>query len=207
VWVLTRVRRSPEARSLNALTDFGIAELISAVPSHNPTFVSRNFTDAEVAYCRAQPSPPSSFAARWAGKEAVFKSLGVKSSGAAASLRDIEVLNDPETGVPFVTLHGEAKTKAQERGVRKVLISLSHSEVSLKFSFGIIAYAESLVTRLLQWHSLKHLRRLKAEFITLRIASLFAHSYYLNLDSFASYHYYYYCTTLYLFLPPCVPPT
>jgi phosphopantetheine--protein transferase-like protein len=101
------------------------------VPSHNPTFVSRNFTDAEADYCYAQPSPPSSFAARWAGKEAVFKSLGVKSKGAAASLRDIEILNDPETGAPTVTLHGDAKAKADERGIIKVLLSLSHSEVSI----------------------------------------------------------------------------
>jgi fatty acid synthase subunit beta len=108
-----------------------VSELISAVPSHNPTFVSRNFTDAEAEYCHAQPSPPSSFAARWAGKEAVFKSLGVKSKGAAASLRDIEILNDPETGAPTVTLHGDAKAKADEAGIVKVLISLSHSEVSI----------------------------------------------------------------------------
>lgn len=108
-----------------------ILELISAVPSHNPTFVSRNFTDAEAEYCRAQPSPPSSFAARWAGKEAVFKSLGVKSKGAAASLRDIEILNDPETGAPTVTLHGDAKAKADEVGIVKILVSLSHSEVSI----------------------------------------------------------------------------
>ena len=111
-----------------------ISELISAVPSHNATFVSRNFTDAEAAYCRAQPSPPSSFAARWAGKEAVFKSLGVKSKGAAASLRDIEILNDPNTGAPTVTLHRDAKAKADEAGIVKVLISLSHSEVSIDFA-------------------------------------------------------------------------
>ncbi|KAH0585247.1 hypothetical protein H2248_008491 [Termitomyces sp. 'cryptogamus'] len=110
-------------------------ELISAVPSHNPTFVTRNFTDAEVAYCQAQPSPPSSFAARWAGKEAVFKSLGVKSKGAAASMRDIEILNDPETGVPTVTLHGDAKAQAQAKGANKILISLSHSEtVAIAFA-------------------------------------------------------------------------
>jgi hypothetical protein len=64
-------------------------ELISAVPSHNPTFVERNFTEAEIAYCQAQPSPQSSFAAQWAGKEAVFKSLGVASKGAGAAMRDL----------------------------------------------------------------------------------------------------------------------
>lgn len=102
--------------------------MISSVPSHNPTFVARNFTDAEIAYCNAQPSPPSSFAARWVGKEAIFKSLGVASKGAAAPLHDIEILND-ESGVPQVTLHGDALASAKEKGVKTVLISLSHSEV------------------------------------------------------------------------------
>ncbi|KAF8071859.1 fatty acid synthase [Lyophyllum atratum] len=110
-------------------------ELISAVPSHNPTFVARNFTDAETAYCQAQPSPSSSFAARWAGKEAVFKSLGVKSKGAAASLRDIEILNNSETGAPTVVLHGDAKAQAAAKGINKILISLSHSEtVAIAFA-------------------------------------------------------------------------
>jgi phosphopantetheine--protein transferase-like protein len=45
------------------------------VSAENQTFISRNFTDAETAYCRAQPSFRASFAARWVGKEAVFKSL------------------------------------------------------------------------------------------------------------------------------------
>ena len=109
-------------------------ELISAVPSHNPTFVSRNFTDAEITYCRSQPSPPSSFAARWAGKEAVFKSLGVKSKGASAAMKDIEIVND-DAGVPTVRLHGEAKARAVEKGISKVLVSLSHSEtVAIAFA-------------------------------------------------------------------------
>ncbi|KAJ7591750.1 hypothetical protein C8J56DRAFT_770597, partial [Mycena floridula] len=94
-------------------------ELISAVPSHNATFVSRNFTDAEIAYCQAQPSPASSFAARWAGKEAVFKSLGVKSEGAGAAMKDIEIVKDA-SGAPQVSLHGHAKRKAEGQGIRKV---------------------------------------------------------------------------------------
>ncbi|KAF6759889.1 fatty acid synthetase alpha subunit [Ephemerocybe angulata] len=104
-------------------------ELISAVPSYNPNFVSRNFTDAEIAYCQKQPSPPSSFAARWVGKEAAFKSLGVKSQGAAAAMKEIEILND-EAGVPTVHLHGEAKRVAEQKGIKKVVISLSHSDTT-----------------------------------------------------------------------------
>jgi fatty acid synthase subunit alpha, fungi type len=39
-------------------------EPISSVPSHNPTFVSHNFTPAEIADCSAQPFRASSLAAR-----------------------------------------------------------------------------------------------------------------------------------------------
>jgi len=110
-------------------------ELISSVPSHNPTFVARNFTPAEIAYCNAQPSPASSFAGRWVGKEAVFKSLGVRSKGAAAAMLDIEILPSAESGAPEVILHGDAKKAAAEKGVSKVLISLSHSEtVAIAFA-------------------------------------------------------------------------
>ncbi|EIW84299.1 fatty acid synthase [Coniophora puteana RWD-64-598 SS2] len=107
---------------------------VDQVPSWNPTFVSRNFTDAEIAYCRSQPSPPSSFAARWVGKEAVFKSLGVSSKGAGAAMKDIEILPN-ESGVPTVSLHGEAQAAAQSKGIKQVLISLSHSEtVAIAFA-------------------------------------------------------------------------
>jgi len=109
-------------------------ELISSVPSHNETFVARNFTKAEIAYCGAQPSPSASFAARWVGKEAVFKSLGVKSKGASAPMKDIEIIND-EGGVPTVRLHGDARVVAEEKGISNILISLSHSEsVAIAFA-------------------------------------------------------------------------
>jgi len=110
-------------------------ELISAVPSHNPTFVARNFTSSEIEYCNSQPAPRASFAARWAGKEAVFKSLNVPSKGAGAAMQDIEILPNAETGAPEVTLHGDAKKAADGKGIRQVLISLSHSEtVAIAFA-------------------------------------------------------------------------
>jgi fatty acid synthase subunit alpha len=113
---------------------FTRTELISSVPSWNPTFVERNFTDAEIAYCNGQPSPPSSFAARWAGKEAVFKSLGVPSRGAGAAMKEIEILPG-DSGAPRVILHGEAKSAAGAKGVKSVLVSLSHSDtVAIAFA-------------------------------------------------------------------------
>jgi hypothetical protein len=44
-------------------------------------------------------------------------------------MQEIEILPDVN-GVPQVHLHGEAQKLAVEKGASKVLISLSHSEVS-----------------------------------------------------------------------------
>lgn len=160
------------------------AELITSVPSHNPTFVARNFTEAEIAYCRAQPSPASSFAARWVGKEAVFKSLGVKSAGAAAVLKDIEILND-DAGVPSVHLHGEAQVKAQERGVANVLISLSHSEVSRAHD-ALFTFILTWISRLspLLLHKPHQLDRLPRIPVSLLLYCIFRSNYILTVFLF-----------------------
>ena len=78
-------------------------ESVDAVNIANETFVERNFTAKEQAYCRKAASPQASFAGRWSAKEAVFKSLGVPSKGAGAGMREIEVLSD-EKGAPVVTV-------------------------------------------------------------------------------------------------------
>lgn len=90
--------------------------------------MARNFTKEEITYCQSQPNPAASFAARWAGKEAIFKSLGVASKGAAAAMQEIEIIPD-DSGVPQVRLHGGAKEAAASKKITKVQISLSHSEV------------------------------------------------------------------------------
>ncbi|KAL6244374.1 beta subunit of fatty acid synthetase [Rhinocladiella similis] len=102
-------------------------EDIRAINIENETFVKRNFTDAEQAYCDKAASPQASYAGRWSAKEAIFKSLGVCSKGAGAPLHDIEILSD-ENGAPKVSLHGAALQAAKEAGVKNVNVSISHSE-------------------------------------------------------------------------------
>ena len=65
------------------------------------TFVSRNYTDYEGDFALHSRDPHAMFVSRWSAKEAVFKSLGVKSKGAGAPMKDIEVWND-ENGIPRV---------------------------------------------------------------------------------------------------------
>ena len=75
----------------------------------------------------------------------MFKSLGVPSKGASAAMRDIEILPNGETGAPEVTLHDDAKKAAESKGIGKVLISLSHSEVR----FGSIGFKSVLIMLIL----------------------------------------------------------
>ncbi|KAI7474406.1 Fatty acid synthase subunit, partial [Hortaea werneckii] len=105
-------------------------ESIDAIDIANNTFVERNFTDAEVAYCRKAPNAQASFTGKWSAKEAVFKSLKVQSRGAGAPLKDIEIVND-ESGAPVVTLHGEAKAAAEKAGVKSTTVSISHSDAQV----------------------------------------------------------------------------
>lgn len=101
-------------------------ELISAIAADNPTFLNRNFTPAELDYCRAAPDFRASLAGRWSAKEAVFKSLKVESKGAGAALIEVEIVAS-STG-PSVVLHGQAKVAADARGVVSFELSISHSE-------------------------------------------------------------------------------
>ncbi len=78
-------------------------ESVGAINIENDTFIDRNFTAAEQAYCRKAASAQASFAGRWSAKEAVFKSLGVQSRGAGAALKDIEI-GSGENGAPVVTV-------------------------------------------------------------------------------------------------------
>jgi phosphopantetheinyl transferase (holo-ACP synthase) len=44
---------------------------------------------------------------------------------------EIEIVNDGENGVVKVVLHGDAKKMLEGKGVKDIMVSLSHSDVSL----------------------------------------------------------------------------
>ncbi|GAB7362022.1 hypothetical protein MBLNU230_g2056t1 [Neophaeotheca triangularis] len=105
-------------------------ESIDALDIHNDTFIERNFTAGEIAYCRKAPSPQASFTGKWSAKEAVFKSLKSEGKGAGAPLKDIEIVND-ENGAPNVSLYGDAKAAADKAGVKSTTVSISHSDAQV----------------------------------------------------------------------------
>ena len=91
---------------------------------HGDLFRQRVFTDQEIEYCSIRKAAPQHFAGRWAAKEAALKAIG---TGWAKGIQwtDIEVVNQVG-GKPVLKLHNAGLTVAQERGIREILISISH---------------------------------------------------------------------------------
>ena len=101
------------------------ARIAEAVEKHGDHFLRRVFTAEELAYCDARPKRRvEHLAGRFAAKEAVLKVLG---TGWARGINwtDIAVRNEP-SGQPHVRLTGRCGQIAAERGLRRVLISISH---------------------------------------------------------------------------------
>ena len=89
-------------------------------------FLHRVFTDGEIAYAQSMKFPARHLAARFAAKEALSKAFGT-GIGKSMGWKDIDVHKKP-SGEPFVVLEGGAKDLASNRGVTKVLITLSHTD-------------------------------------------------------------------------------
>jgi holo-[acyl-carrier protein] synthase len=87
-----------------------------------PRLAERLFTDAERGYAAARARPGQHLAARFCAKEAVAKSLGAP---AGLHWHDCEVVSDPD-GRPWLTVSGTVAAAADERGVRRWHLSLSH---------------------------------------------------------------------------------
>lgn len=97
----------------------------------------RLLTDGEREYLVRFDRPAKHFAVRLAAKEAVYKSLQALPGARLIGWRDIEVERDGE-GRPTIRLHGDALELARQSGVRRVSVSLSHTETTA----GAVALAE-----------------------------------------------------------------
>jgi len=74
-------------------------------------------------------------AGRWAAKEAVSKVLGLGIRG--VGWREIEIVRLP-TGQPTVQLHDRAQQRADQLGMARIAVSISHEhEYAVAIAFGI----------------------------------------------------------------------
>jgi holo-[acyl-carrier protein] synthase len=104
----------------------------AAIEKFGARFSGRVLTSAENRYVRGRPE---TFAGRWAAKEAVSKVLGLGVRG--IGWRDIEIERLP-TGQPAVRLHGRAASRAEQLGMARIAVSITHeADYALAIAFGV----------------------------------------------------------------------
>jgi holo-[acyl-carrier protein] synthase len=87
-----------------------------------PRFRERCFTEAERSYCDSRANPAQSYAARFAGKEAVGKALGC---GVRFTWKEIEIAGRPR---PTVSLSGKTRAWAERMKTGGIDVSMTHSK-------------------------------------------------------------------------------
>jgi len=103
-----------------------------AIERFGSRFSNRVLTPNERRYVRDRPE---TFAGRWAAKEAVSKVLGLGVRG--IGWRDIEIERLP-TGQPAVRLHGRAAARAEQLGMARVAVSITHeADYAVAIAFGV----------------------------------------------------------------------
>lgn len=119
------------------ITELGIdiirvARIREAIARFGSRFSARVLTEAERRYVRDRPQ---TLAGRWAAKEAVSKVLGLGVRG--IGWREIEIERLP-TGQPAVRLHDRAARRAEQLGMARIAVSISHEdEYAVAIAYGI----------------------------------------------------------------------
>jgi holo-[acyl-carrier protein] synthase len=109
-----------------------VERIAATLARFGPRFAGRVLTPSEQRYVRDRPE---TMAGRWAAKEAVSKVLGLGVRG--IGWRDIEIERLP-TGQPAVRLHGRAAARAEQLGMGRVAVSISHeSDYAVAIAFGV----------------------------------------------------------------------
>jgi holo-[acyl-carrier protein] synthase len=109
-----------------------VSRIADSLARFGERFTNRVLTPREAAYVRGRAE---TMAGRWAAKEAVSKVLGLGVRG--IGWRDIEIERLP-TGQPAVRLHGRAARRAEQLGMGRVAISISHeSDFAVAIAYGV----------------------------------------------------------------------
>jgi holo-[acyl-carrier protein] synthase len=102
-----------------------ISRIAETIHRFGDRFVQRIFTEGEIAYCRRKRDSASSFAARFAAKEAAMKALGTGHSR-GVYWTGIEVVR--RGGPPHLRFHDGAAARFQAMGATGSLLTLTHSK-------------------------------------------------------------------------------
>ena len=123
--------------ALPGITELGIdiikvERIRASLERFGSRFTQRVLTPSEQRYVRDRPE---TMAGRWAAKEAVSKVLGLGVRG--IGWRDIEIERLP-TGQPAVRLHGLAQIRAEQLGMGRIAVTISHeADYAVAMAFGL----------------------------------------------------------------------
>jgi holo-[acyl-carrier protein] synthase len=122
----------PEGTTELGIDIIKVERIRASIERFGERFSRRVLTERERRYVRNRPE---TFAGRWAAKEAVSKVLGLGVRG--IGWKDIEVERMP-TGQPSVRLHGRAAQRAEQLGMGRIAISITHeSDYAVAVAFGV----------------------------------------------------------------------
>ena len=122
----------PEGTSELGIDIIKVGRIQATLKRFGTRFSERVLTPAERRYVRDRPE---TLAGRWAAKEAVSKVLGLGVRG--IGWQEIEVERLP-TGQPAIRLHGRAARRADQLGMDRIAVSISHeSEYAVAIAFGV----------------------------------------------------------------------
>jgi holo-[acyl-carrier protein] synthase len=105
--------------------DLAEIDRVEALVAKYPKFAERCFTEHEREYAMRYAKPARRLAARFAGKEAVMKSMGT--GWRRIRWTDIEITGG---GKPTVNLFGTAKRRADMLGVTEIHVTITHTDVT-----------------------------------------------------------------------------
>ena len=110
-------------RILGLGVDLADVERVGRVLEKYPRFAERCFTEHEREYAFRFANPERRLAARFAGKEAVMKSMGT--GWRRIRWKEIEITGG---GKPTVRMSGNAARRAEMLGVTEVLVTITHTD-------------------------------------------------------------------------------
>ena len=102
-----------------------VPRIRKSIDRYGDRFLHRIYTEAERTYASSKANFAERFAARFAAKEAGMKAIGTGWSH-GVSWQDFEVVNEV-SGRPTLRLTGAALRIADERGVKRISVSLTHT--------------------------------------------------------------------------------
>ncbi len=127
----------PHESVLSIGVDFeSISRIDTLLQRYGDRFLTRVFTDHEIAYSRRRRFPAQHLAGRFCAKEATMKALG---TGRTLGIlwRNVEVMR--VSGPPQLRLHGGAASRFRQLGGRRALVTITHA--------GDFAFAQVLLLK------------------------------------------------------------